>query len=200
MTQLAIDGVPFPFAPDGPAPASVSSSPGQVTITAAASTDLFLDPAGGASAAPDAFRLLGEPPVGDYQLSAKVEVGFHTTFDAGVLLLYADERTWAKLCCEFTPQGEPSIVAVVTRGESDDSNAYDLDAPASWLRITRTGSAHAFHASDNGHYWRLIRYFALGASARVGFMAQSPTGGGCTAVFSDIRFTPSAPADLRDGS
>ncbi|MFC5291116.1 DUF1349 domain-containing protein [Actinokineospora guangxiensis] len=199
MTQITLDGVPFPFAPDGPEPASWTSSPDQVTIAAGAGTDLFVDPAGSAQS-PDAFRLLGEPPAGDYQLSAKVEVGFHATFDAGVLLVHADERHWAKLCCEFTPQGEPSIVSVVTRGESDDANSFDLDAPASWLRVTRTGEAHAFHASEDGVYWRLIRYFALGVPARVGFLSQSPTGKGCTSVFSDIRFTPSAPKDLRDGT
>ena len=38
------------------------------------------------------------------------------------------------------------------------------------------------------------------ALARVGFMAQSPTGEGCAAAFDHITFRPGAPGDLRDGS
>ncbi|WP_208867453.1 DUF1349 domain-containing protein [Streptomyces himastatinicus] len=41
--------------------------------------------------------MLGQPPAGDFQLSARVSVGFSSTFDAGVLLLWIDERHWAKL-------------------------------------------------------------------------------------------------------
>jgi hypothetical protein len=73
-----------------------------------------------------------------------------------------------------------------------------------WLRITRSGAAWAFHASTDGSWWRLLRYFALGGDAaelvRVGFLAQSPTGAGCTAAFDHISFQPGAPKNLRDGS
>jgi hypothetical protein len=34
----------------------------------------------------------------------------------------------------------------------------------------------------------------------VGFLAQSPTGEGCAAVFDHISFQPGAPKNLRDGS
>jgi hypothetical protein len=34
----------------------------------------------------------------------------------------------------------------------------------------------------------------------VGFLAQSPTGAGCTAVFDQISLRQGAPSDLRDGS
>jgi uncharacterized protein len=51
----------------------------------------------------------------------------------------------------------------------------------------------------------LLRYFSLGEreagrEAKIGFLAQSPTGEGCTAVFEHIAFHPGAPVDLRDGS
>jgi len=91
---------------------------------------------------------------------------------------------------------------VVTRGTSDDSNSFETAGGPLWLRITRSGRAWAFHASEDGAWWRLLRYFTLGeaSGARVGFLAQSPTGPGCTAVFDAITYKPGAPADLRDGT
>ena len=92
---------------------------------------------------------------------------------------------------------------MVTHGTSDDSNSFETAGGPLWLRITRTGRVWAFHASTSGSYWHLLRYFTLGeaSGARVGFLAQSPMGSGCTAVFDSISaFRPGAPADLRDGS
>ena len=138
----------------------------------------------------------------DFTLAARVSVRFGSVFDAGVLLLYLSERRWAKLCYELSPQHRPTAVTVVTRGTSDDSNSFETAGGPLWLRITRSGRAWAFHASEDGSWWRLLRYFTLGeaSGARVGFLAQSPTGPGCTAVFDTITYKPGAPADLRDGT
>jgi hypothetical protein len=48
----------------------------------------------------------------------------------------------------------------------------------------------------------MLRYFTLGetSAARVGFLAQSPAGAGCTAVFDSVRYQVGAPVNLRDGS
>ncbi|HEX5302403.1 MAG TPA: DUF1349 domain-containing protein, partial [Streptosporangiaceae bacterium] len=84
---------------------------------------------------------------------------------------------------------------------SDDCNSFEVDGNTLWLRITRSGTAWAFHASTDGQWWRLLRYFTLGGGlVRAGFLAQSPTGEGCAATFDHITFQPGAPADLRDGS
>ena len=76
------------------------------------------------------------------------------TFDAGVLLVYAAERQWAKLCFEYSPQLQPTAVTVVTRESSDDCNSFEVDGHTLWLRITRSGAAWAFHASTDGAWWR----------------------------------------------
>jgi hypothetical protein len=90
---------------------------------------------------------------------------------------------------------------VVTRGTSDDCNSFEVDGNTLWLRITRSGAAWAFHASSDGAWWRLLRYFSLGKDlVRVGFLAQSPTGAGCAATFDQIRFRAGAPENLRDGT
>ena len=204
MISRSFPGVPFRLFPEGAPACAVDIEGDAVTLTGGPKSDLFLDPAGD-GAGPDAGRFLGEPPAGDFTLRARVDVGFRTTFDAGVLLVQASASVFAKLCLEYSPQGRPTVVTVVTRGISDDATSFEVGATSAWLRITRSGRAWAFHASTDGSYWSLIRYFALreheaGLTARVGFLAQSPTGESCRAVFDHIAFSAGAPADLRDGS
>lgn len=66
----------------------------------------------------------------------------------------------------------------------------------------RLGQAFAFHASTDGQSW-LVRYsFALeqGVDPRVGFLAQSPRGGGCSVRFAEIAFRPGRLGDIRSGA
>jgi uncharacterized protein len=171
-----------------------------LSIPAGPRTDLFVDPAGGAPVL-NAPMLLGATE-GDFVLSARVRADLRATFDAGALLLHAGERTWAKLALERSPQGEAMIVSVVTRGVSDDANGAVVAGDSVWLRVARIGGACALHASADGARWDLVRHFALDAPAGLaaGFLAQSPTGEGCTATFDDVRFAARTLADLRDGS
>ena len=202
VTALKLPDLPFPLEPAGSPPAGCRVRNGVLTLTAAARTDLFVDPAGAdLGQLPDAGRFAGLPPAGDFTLATQVSVEFGSMYDAGVLLLHAAERQWAKLCFEYSPQLKPTAVTVVTRETSDDCNSFEVDGHALWLRITRSGAAWAFHASTDGTWWRLLRYFALsGDTVRVGFLAQSPAGEGCAATFDHIRFRPGAPENLRDGS
>ena len=203
VTALKLPGLPFALEPAGSPSAGCRVRHGVLTLTAAAGTDLFVDPAGvEPGQVPDAGRFTGLPADRDFTLAARVSVQFGSVFDAGVLLLDLSERRWAKLCYELSPQRRPTVVTVVTRGTSDDGNSVETAGGPLWLRITRAGRAWAFHASDDGAWWRLVRYFTLGeaSGARVGFLAQSPNGPGCTAVFDTVTYKPGAPADLRDGT
>jgi uncharacterized protein len=196
---VTIAPLPAPLAWDA-APASWSLDQGPLlTIAAPARSDLFNDPAGGEpkAAAP---RLLG-PVEGDFQLSARVRCAFAGAFDAGALLLWADERRWAKLAFEVSPQGEAMVVSVVTDGRSDDANAFVVGDGAVWLRISRIEAACALHARLEGEPWRFVRHFALAAPdvLRAGFLAQSPTGDGATARFDEIAFVPERLTELRSG-
>ena len=151
----------------------------------------------------NAATLLGDVPEGDFQLSARVTVGFASAFDAGVLLIWLSERYWGKLCFEFSPAGEPMVVSVVCRGVSDDANAFIVPGRSVWLRVSRIDRAYAYHASLDGQTWRMIRVFNLDDETsrdRIGFEGQSPTGDGCSVTFDEIRFVPERLADLRDGS
>ena len=205
VAALKLPSLPFPLEPSGEPPAGCRVVQGLLTLTAAARTDMFVDPAGAElDQLPDAGRFAGLPPAGDFTLTAQVSVEFGSMYDAGALLLHARERHWAKVCFEYSPQRRPTAVTVVTKGISDDCNSFEVDGDTLWLRITRYGGAWAFHASTDGAWWRLLRYFALSGDpaelVRVGFLAQSPTGEGCAATFDHITFRAGAPKNLRDGS
>ena len=64
------------------------------------------------------------------------------------------------------------------------------------------GRAFAFHYSTDGERWDLVRHFALASLAplETGFLAQSPTGDGCRAMFTDVRFSEARLADIRSGA
>jgi uncharacterized protein len=192
--SVTVPPLPAPLSWDV-APATWSFDGAALTIAAPPRTDLFRDPAGSEpqTAAP---RLLG-PVEGDFQLSARVTCTFAGAFDAGALLLWADETRWAKLALEVSPAGEPGVVSVVTNGLSDDANAFAVAGDAVWLRISRLASACALHARHDDEPWRFVRHFPLAAAS--GLRAQSPLGDGATVRFERIAFSTERLADLRSG-
>lgn len=201
-----LPALPFPFAPSHP-DVWRSEADGHVVAVAPAHTDFYVNPGGedseDAETMLNAATLLGVPPAGDFQLSARVTVDFRAQYDAGVLLLWIDERHWAKFCFEYSPAAEPMVVSVVTREVSDDANAFTVTGNSVWLRVSRIKNVYAYHASTDGTAWRLIRVFTLGddlSGHRIGFEAQSPTGDGCTVTFDEIGFVRRSLAELRDGS
>lgn len=200
-TEFALTAVPFAME-WGVAPLDHSSD-GEASLSAAAPgrTDLFTAPEGNARY-DNAPRVHGIPPDDDFALSARVDVDFAGSYDAGVLLLWASPTTWAKLCFEFSPQRRPMVVSVVTRDVSDDANSFDVTGSSVWLRISRKGGAYAFHASLDGETWTFVRHFALEAAepVQLGFLVQSPMGDGCAVRFTDIGYAATTYADLRDGS
>lgn len=204
---LHLSELPFPLTPS---PSDVwrhDAGADSVIGEAPPRTDLYVNPGGASSGDAEsmlnAATLVGPTPAGDFQFSARVSVDFAAQYDAGVLLLWIDERHWAKFCFEFSPAAEPMVVSVVTREFSDDANAFVVPDQFVWLRISRLDHVYAFHASTNGSLWHLIRVFTLGTELdrhSIGFEAQSPTGDGCTVTFDLIRFSTERLGDLRDGT
>ena len=199
MERIEVAGFPSPLEWD-PAPVAWSAAESVLAVEAGPKTDVFVDPGDGAETL-SGPRLLGSVD-GDYSLSARVTVAFQSDYDAGVLLLWAHARLWAKLCFELSPQREPMVVSVVTRGVSDDCNSFVVNGNVVRLRVARLGQAFAFHASTDAQTWRLVRYFALeqGVDPLVGFLAQSPRGDGCSVRFEEITFRPARLGDIRSGA
>jgi regulation of enolase protein 1 (concanavalin A-like superfamily) len=172
-----------------------------LSITAGAKTDWFVEPSGNTLVSTNAPAALFTPLDEHFLLSARVTINFASTYDAGVLFLYEREDLWAKLCFEYSPQNQPMIVSVVTRGSSDDCNSTVIDGNTVYLRVARMEGAFGLHYSLDGTYWNMVRYFTLGKveNLRVGFEAQSPTGEGCTVDFSEIAYRPDLLKGMRTG-
>jgi len=200
MTNFTLPTIPGEFQWHIP-PVKWSYEPSRgLFILAGAQTNWFSDPSGKYTK-DNAPCALVTPPDDSFLLSAKISVAFASAFDAGVLQIRAANELWAKLCFEYSPQGCPMIVSVVTRGVSDDCNSVEINGSEIYLRVARTPQTWVFHYSHDGRLWHFVRYFALGEvdSPRVGFSAQSPTGMKCEAVFSDISYRPGCLKDNRSG-
>jgi uncharacterized protein len=179
-------------------PQNWTLSQNSLTATARGKTDLFIDPQNTLHI-DNAAKLLFEVNE-DCLLSSKVTVDFSSTYDAGVLIIYQDETSWAKLCFERSPQSSPMIVSVVNKNTSDDCNSIWIDSDSIYLRIAKIGESFAFHYSIDGHYWHMVRYFSLEAKpTHLGFLVQSPTGEGCKITFSDIHYQAKTLQDIRSG-
>lgn len=200
MKTFELDNMPAPFCWHGEAPAWKVAASGSLCFSSGPRCDHFCDPASGRATAssPCALMALDEP---FFVFGARAALVGSGTFDAAVLFARAADDSYAKLCLEISPAGDPMIVSVVTRGTSDDSNSVVLAAPQAYLRVARTPNTLAFHYSLDARVWHMVRYFTLGAPAtmRVGFSAQSPLADGCEASFSEIFYRRGELADLRSG-
>ena len=198
--------LPFSLTESKPDSWDFNEVTGSLAVKALPQSDLYCDPKGEfSSEVPsllNALTLLGKPMVADFQFSARVSVDFNSTYDAGVLLIWRNEQTWAKLCFEYSPDQAAMVVSVVTLGVSDDANSFTLPLNTVWLRISRMGHVYAFHASNDGEAWKLVRVFTLGREVsehKVGFEAQAPIGNGCQVTFGQTKFAPTSLVELRDG-
>jgi len=196
--RLTIEPLPFELRWLN-SPLAWSTADRSLELSAGPATDLFVDPAGGAPAL-NAPALVGEVE-GDFLFSASVRPELASAFHEGVLLVYRSDTSWAKLCLERSPQGEPTVVSVVTKGVSDDCNSFPVAGGEIALRIARLGDCFAFHAAGGDGFWRLVRYFALDGEGpvEIGFIAQSPTGEGCRARFDQIVYEARRLGELRNG-
>lgn len=173
-------------------PADWNFSDGTLTIRSSEKTDWYAAPIGGEKVASSPLLLFPAPK--DFWLSAKVTIDFKSQFDAGALIVYADEDNWVKFAFE-SPNGKSGgIVSVVTRGLSDDNTGTAIEGNSVYLKISKTGQAIFLYFSTDGKRWSVTRAFNLGTEKplQFGFSSQSPRGMGATAVFSDIRYKAEA--------
>lgn len=169
-----------------------AAGPGRLAITAPPSTNWFISPRNGerTSSGPVLLFRAGH----EFTLTAKVTAALARQWDAGMLMVYVDAGTWAKLAFEKSIYQEPTIISVVTRGVSDDCNSVAIAGNSVWLRVVRAGGAFVFFYSCDAASWRQVRVFTLGEVAEVwvGFGVQSPIGDGASTEFSTVTYTPEA--------
>lgn len=182
------------------APQSFTFENGILLLKAGNNTDYFNDPATGkvTGTAPLLYREVD----GDFVFTVKVKPDFSSVWNAGGLMVYQDSTYWGKLCYENSDVTGPSIVSVVTREVSDDSNGQMiLDTEAVWLRIARKENVFAMYWSLDGNDFKMARLFSLpnSNSLRVGLEAQCPAGPSVTHEFLHLSLELRTVNDLRKG-
>jgi regulation of enolase protein 1 (concanavalin A-like superfamily) len=199
QTHLELEGLPESLTWRNSPKASHIEGGKVLSISSGSKTDWFVDPFDEtvAKTAP----ILSFTPGNTYVLSTKVQVQFSSKWDAGALMLWADQHHWAKLSFELSPEKQPTMVTVVTRGVSDDCNSVSVSGDSVYLQIARTGSTYVFYYATDGEHWRILRTFRLDTQGpvSVGFEAQSPDGSGTTAIFSDVHYSPKKISNVYTG-
>lgn len=172
-----------------------------ISISAPGKTDLFISP-DGAYSINKSPRLIFKPD-SDFIFSSKIELEFRSKWDAGVLIIYNDNRHFAKFCFESDFMGQPRIVSVVCNETADDCNSMPVTGNFVFYRIIGSSKNNTFglYYSSDGSSWFPIRSFKLDRfnNIRIGFSAQSPSGNGCTVNFSNIDLQQKKPTDIWNG-
>ena len=139
---------------------------------------------------------------GDFVMRVKVAHDFKDTYDSASIMIMIDMQNWAKACFEKTDFGTHAAVSVVTRnGESDDANGCNIDSNSVWLQITRVGSSFAFHFSEDGVTYYMMRFFNLsaGKTIKVGLLAQAPQGNGGIRTYENLTIEKKTVKNIRFG-
>ena len=139
---------------------------------------------------------------GDFVMKVKVTHEFKDTYDSASVMIMIDMLNLAKACFEKTDFGTHAAVSVVTRnGESDDANGCNVDSNTVWLQITRVGNSFAFHYSEDGKAFYMMRLFNLSASdsIKVGLLAQAPQGQGGVRIYENFSIENKTVKNIRFG-
>lgn len=139
---------------------------------------------------------------GDFVMRVKVAHDFKDTYDSASIMIMIDMQNWAKACFEKTDFGTHAVVSVVTRnGESDDANGCNIDSNSVWLQITRVGNSFAFHFSEDGVTYYMMRFFNLsaGKTIKVELLAQAPQGNGGIRTYENLTIEKKTVKNIRFG-
>jgi len=181
-------------------PESFGFANNALQISPKANSDYFNDPASGkiTGSAPMLFKAVA----GDFVATAKVKPNFNDIWNACALMVYQDSTFWGKLCFENSDATGPSVVTVVTKETSDDSNGPVIhDQKSIWLRIARKDDLYAMYWSLDGIDYKMARLFSLPQcdSIKIGMVAQCPAGVSVIHEFNYLSFEKKTLKDMRKG-
>lgn len=138
---------------------------------------------------------------GDFVMKALVSHAFKDTYDSATLMVMQNLDVWAKACFEKTDFGAHAVVSVVTNHTSDDANGCNIQGEEVWLQITRVGNSFAFHYSEDGKNFYMMRFFNLpvDGTIKAGLEAQAPQGDGGERYFDHLSIEKKTVKNIRMG-
>ncbi|MEF9988165.1 MAG: GNAT family N-acetyltransferase [Christensenella sp.] len=117
-------------------------------------------------------------------------------YDQCGIIVYIDEKNWAKVCLEYEDENAQKLGSVVTRRGFSDWATEEVSGniDTMYYRVSRRGESFLFEASADGKEYKQMRIFHLrckNAVPRVGVFACAPTGEGFRAIFEEVKLTES---------
>ena len=181
-------------------PQSFEFKDGRLLINPGDKTDFFNDP--GSNAIVGNAPMLYKEIEGDFLVTAKAKPDFKDIWNACAMMVYADSLHWGKFCFEKSDATGVSIVSVVTKDRSDDSNGPIVNEAAEiWMRVARKGNLYGFYWSRDGTDYKMARLFSLppSDSIKIGLVAQCPAGENVEHEFSYFTIEKRSIEDMRKG-
>jgi regulation of enolase protein 1 (concanavalin A-like superfamily) len=138
---------------------------------------------------------------GDFVMKVQVSHAFKDTYDSATIMIMHDLNIWAKACFEKTDFDTHAVVSVVTNHTSDDANGCNIAGNEVWLQVARVGNSFAFHYSEDGSHFYMMRFFNLPvkASIRAGLIAQAPQGNGGERYYKNFSIEKKTVKNIRMG-
>jgi uncharacterized protein len=165
-----------------------SSTENSIFITAGAQTDMYRAP-------DNSYNINSAPQLlfnadDNFVLTASIEHGFNSKWDAGAIVIKSDSLNYVKYCFEKDYTGANRVVSVVTRGVSDDCNSVEVKSNRIFYKAAKSGNLVLLYYSEDGTKWYLVRASLMGfkGTVKAGFLAQSPTGEKNKVTFSNIKY------------
>ncbi len=138
-----------------------------------------------------------------FTVSVKVRPEFtpHGTYNAAVLLVFANDSLYQKLCFEQDERGNHRVVSVRTVGTSDDNNHDAINEDSVYLKISSDTETIASYYSVDGEEWNMVRLYKNNypANLLIGLSSQAPVKGECTSEFSDLVLSQDNVSNFRMG-
>ncbi|MTI33168.1 DUF1349 domain-containing protein [Xanthovirga aplysinae] len=198
--SLSLEAIPYSLEWVNKGKSAKVLSENSFSLTTSGGTDLY-NFAGGGPGKTNA-PILAFPADESFVLTSKVQVGFGKPFDGGSLVMYEDSLHYTKLMFEKGHDGKLVISTGVTKTFTDDHISNEIKAQEIFLRIAKAGDLNIFYYSLDGKDWKLLRIFRFhnNGNLKLGFSVQSPDGENCTAVFSEINYSPQPFKDFWTGN
>ena len=181
-------------------PAQFDISDNVLQIITAKGTDYFNNPEDSSITATAPF--LHTDIQGDFVAKALVQPDFSSMWNAVCLMVYIDSLHWIKFAFENSDATGPSVVSVVTRNVSDDSNGAILnDHESIWLKLIRKGDVYSMLWSSDDVEYKMARLSRMppATKVKIGIEAQCPVGTSASHQVLSFSVVNKTVDDLRKG-
>ena len=181
-------------------PQSFEIKDGILHVIAEKETDFFNNPEDGKKIA--TAPLLYNEVDGDFVAKVLVRPDFSSLWNAVALMVHMDNDNWIKFAFENSDATGKSIVTVVTKNLSDDTNGVILnDQDAVWLKMVRKNNIFSMLWSKNGKDFKMARLTTMKKvdSVKIGLEFQSPVGESATHYVDYFGIEKTTVKNLRKG-